>query len=286
MADEWKEEWKVLVEMTHSEQGIWFLNGFWDEVEADKEDIWNMVHTMIEIECGAPKLYGRKKWEGKEGCELDQFQAHQFLEKYGETLTVKELSAKLKKIDIDNNKKMCLTEYLTFKYSKDGPSVVNSPQGGGDPEEFKRGREAFNTARAAFSKSNAAKEEADEALQIVEAEEKAYNDKIQKLENKIADGNAKKLSAVKLGTYKNELEQLKCQDPLPLSKARLTSKATLKKLKKANKTAKKELEKAEKIFDKLKKNGGAALGAIWWMERTLEETQKFSPKKKKKKTPT
>jgi len=279
---DWKEEWKELVNMTHTEQGIWFLNGFWDEVEEDKEDIWNMVHTMIEIECGEPKLYGRKKWEGKEGCELDQFQAHQFLEKFGETLTVKELSAQLNKIDIDNNKKMCMTEYLTFKYQKDGPSVVMSPQGGGDPEEFKRGKQAFKAAQEAHAKAMTLNEEAKEALAALEAEEKTLQDEITKLENKI-EKPTKKLSAVKLGTLKSQLAQLKDQDPLPLQKAKLTANAAAKKSKKAAKASGKRFDEAKAIFDKLKLNGGAALGAIWWMERTLDETEKFSPKKKKKK---
>lgn len=50
--------------------------------------------------------------------ELDEFQAHRFLEVRGETKTVKDLRDELKEIDLDSNNKMCLLEYLMFKYKK------------------------------------------------------------------------------------------------------------------------------------------------------------------------
>jgi len=271
----WKDDWKTLVAMTHTEQAIWFLNGFWNDVEKDKELIWEYAHTFIEIECGKPKLYGSKKWEEKEGNDLDQFKSHQFLEKIGETLTVKALQDFLKKIDIDSNRKMCMTEYLIHKYKKKGEEVVNSPQGGGDPEEFKKARSQFNAAKSAFQAANAAKIEVEEAVAALEKEEKEYNDQIKKFEVK---SNDNRLSAMKRARAKNELETLKCKDPLPLTKAKLTSKAALKKCKKAEKQAKVSFEEAKKTFDELKKKGGAALGAIWWMERELIETQKYKPK--------
>merc|ERR1712038_389777 len=253
----WEKEWAELVKTTHTEQAIWFLNGFWDDVEADKEQIWDMVHLMIEIECGSPKLYGKKKWEEKEGNDLDQFQSHRFLEKFGETLTVKELSAVLKKIDIDTNKRMCMTEYLVYKYKKDGPSVVNSPQGGGDPEEFEAAKKQFNEAQDQLRQAIKLQEELEAAMKALEAEEKSFNDKVAKLEKKVEN---KRLSATKIGIARSELEQLKSQDPLPLRKAKLTTKAATK---------------------KAKKQGGVAKGAIWWMERELEELQKFAPRRKK-----
>jgi len=251
-----------------------------DEIEHEKELIWNMVHIMIEIECGQPKLYGSKAWEEKEGNDLNQFDAHRFFEKNNETLTVKELTSILKKIDIDNNNRMCLTEYLIYKYNKSGDAVVNSPQGGGDPNQLLAAKKQYDEAVHALQLSTQAKEEANESVKSLEAEEKKYNDKLKKFEEKIND---KKLSQMKINRAKSELAQLKCEDPMPLRKAKLTSKAALKKSKKAKKLAQKELESAKEIFDQLKKGGGAAFGAIWWMERTLEETNKYAPSKGKKK---
>lgn len=274
------QQWKTLTGSTHTEQGIWFLNGFWDEAGAQAEDIWTYVHLMIEIECGKPKLYGSKKWEEPEGNDLDQFQSHRFMEKIDETVTVKELRARLKKIDIDNNNKLCLTEYLIYKYSKDAASVCNSPQGGGDPDEFLAAQEMFNKALAASQAANQAQTEANAAVQALEQEEMTYNNKIKKQEDRINDSS---LSQTKRMSATNKLAQLKAEDPLPLRKAKITSKAALKKCKKAAKEAKKVKDTAKEAFDEMKKKGGAALGAIWWMERELEETEKFSPKKRKKK---
>merc|ERR1712080_71913 len=169
-------------------------------------------------------------------------------------------------------------EYLIYKYDKDGESVVNSPQGGGDPEEFKAAQNEFNKARASLQQANACQMEVFEAVQTLEEEEKKHNDLIKKWEKKSTD---RKLSAMKQAAAKNELAQLKDKDPLPLTKAKLTQKAALKKSKKATKQAKNEFKAAKTLFDELKKKGGAAMGAIWWMERQLEETQKFTPKRKK-----
>ena len=42
--------------------------------------------------------------KGKEGCDLDQFNAHRFLESAGSTLTALQLQASLREIDADSNK--------------------------------------------------------------------------------------------------------------------------------------------------------------------------------------
>ncbi len=37
---------------------------------------------------------------------------------------------------------------------------------------------------------------------------------------------------------------------------------------------------AQAFLEEVKKKGGVAHGAIWWMERELKEAQKYMPKKK------
>ncbi len=59
---------------------------------------------MQETETGQKKLYGKRKVEVKEGCDLDEHKAHVFLERLGETLTVTALRKRLKELDIDMNK--------------------------------------------------------------------------------------------------------------------------------------------------------------------------------------
>jgi hypothetical protein len=69
--------------------------------------------------------------KGKDGNELDELQAHRFLESFGETLSVAEMRNALREIDLDFNKKVALIEYLVFKYKKDVNvnKLVNATQG-------------------------------------------------------------------------------------------------------------------------------------------------------------
>lgn len=47
--------------------------------------------------------------------ELDELQAHMFLEARGETKTVKDMREELREIDIDNNNYVAFIEYLMFR---------------------------------------------------------------------------------------------------------------------------------------------------------------------------
>lgn len=49
---------KKLQKQTHTQQAIWFLNGFWDTMEPEAEKIWEMTHQFWEIQYGKPKYYG------------------------------------------------------------------------------------------------------------------------------------------------------------------------------------------------------------------------------------
>lgn len=266
LTDEQLEGWNRLVGKTHTKQAIWWLNGFWRDLEPEAEKIWEMVHIMIEIECGKAKKYGKLKWEEKEGNDLDQFQAHRFLEKVGETLTVKELSAKIGVLDVDRNKRLCLSEYFIDKYKKKLVSVIDAPQGGQAAQEaleratkkvddavakMEQAQEAAAAAAAALVEAKEAESEATqakdllkEAVDAVEAQEAERNAKLEKLKEKIENKDGR-LSQMKVNTAKNELAQLEADDPLPLRKAKLTQKAALKKSKKALKVSKKAAEAAE-----------------------------------------
>lgn len=109
-----------LTHMKFAEQAKWYLNGFWkDGAEQEAEMIWKYTQKFIELD-------DKKK---AEGCELDEFQAHKFLESLGETLTVVALREKLRKIDLDCDGKVALLEYLTFRYNKTVKEIINAPQG-------------------------------------------------------------------------------------------------------------------------------------------------------------
>ena len=112
---------KALSAKPYKEQAVWFMNGYWNEFfQADKkarESLWNWTHLFIELD---PKK--------KKGCELNEFDAHRFLERIGETLTVKYMREFLRSVDIDFNKMVSLTEYLVSKKKVKWKELIHKPQ--------------------------------------------------------------------------------------------------------------------------------------------------------------
>jgi len=275
-----KTQFLELTRMKYVDQAKWYLNGFWSEgAQNESENIWKYTQKFIELD-------DRKAG----GNELDEFQAHKFLESLGETLTVMALRDKLRKIDLDANGKMALLEYLCFRFSKAVQQVINAPQGE-NAEEIKAAGEKLSKVQQELEQQRQAEEavrKAEESLKAavddLHKQEEAYQNQIKTLESKIADPNA---STVAKSKAKNELAQLKNEDPLPLRKAKITQEAALRKVEKERKAAEEQTRKLEEVFnqaqeylEKVKKSGGNPLGAIWWMERELKEAQKYLPKKK------
>jgi DNA repair exonuclease SbcCD ATPase subunit len=299
----WHEGFEQLTSLKHSEQAKWWLNGFWDQggkEEADK--IWDITHTFIELDVGFPILYGRRMREYTESADLDEMKSHVILEKLGETMTVMALRKRLQKLDIDNNKRMALSEYLLDKYGKNPADLVNSAQGDVDPDELAaaekflaeagaaldQAAEDAEKAAEALKKCQEAEEELKQAVAELEKQEEEYNGKIKKFEDMIADDS---LSAMKKARANNELAQLKAEDPLPLRKAKITQKAALRRVEKERKksalakeaadatkaAAEEKVKAAEQALADLKSKGGSGTpqGVIYWMEKTLAEKQKF-----------
>jgi len=145
-----------ITRMKYADQAKWYLNGFWKEgAEAETENVWKYTHKFAELD-------EKKK---KEGNELDEFQAHKFLEFLGETLTVIQLREKLRKIDVDNNGKMALLEYLAFKYGKTVQAVIDAPQGDNTEE-----------VNAAAEKLQAVQDALTELVQELEQQQQALSD--------------------------------------------------------------------------------------------------------------
>eukprot|EP00040_Diaphanoeca_grandis_P022465 m.120700 g.120700 ORF g.120700 m.120700 type:complete len:704 (-) comp28825_c0_seq1:138-2249(-) len=115
-----------LCELPYKDQAVWYMNGFWEEIAAklsDAEDIWVFFHHFVRLDLmqTPPK--------GEDGNELDQLMAAKFLEESLETLTAVERKTAMKEIDIDNNGKMALIEYLTYHFKKGVTEVIESNQG-------------------------------------------------------------------------------------------------------------------------------------------------------------
>jgi len=332
---ELKTQFFELTRMKYYQQAIWFLNGFWKEgAEPESENIWKFTQKFIELDS--------KK---KEGNELDEFWSHKFLESLGETLTVIKLREKLRQIDLDANGKMALLEYLCFKYDKSIPAVVSSPQGENTEEvekaqaELRAVQEALDSVLRKLEEQKRAKEEVSKKLQAQQKrlaeqkaaemevrkaeeeqsaavkdlrdQEEAYNTQIDVLTKKSESGD----SIVAKNKAKQELAQLKQENPLPLRRAKITAEAALRKVEKQRQfaeaatlqeheaaveleAAKKEVEEstrrlevavketetkmqeAQDFLEEVKKKGGISFGAIWWMERELVEAKKYLPKSK------
>jgi len=108
-------------------------------------------------------------------------------------------------------------------------------------------------------------------------------------------------STVQKSKAANEAAQLKAQDSLPLQKAKIDQGAAVRSAERArkeailalerSKQATKDAEAAEADAHKkmreaidylqdVQSRGGDAHGAIWWMQRELEEKRKYMPKSK------
>ena len=81
---------------------------FGNNAEA-REKVWEYARLIAKLDLK----------NGKDGNELDEFQAHVFLEKTGRVMTVKKMRAILKEVDVDFNKKVSLTEFFIFHYTLD-----------------------------------------------------------------------------------------------------------------------------------------------------------------------
>jgi chromosome segregation ATPase len=197
-------EFEGIAAKTHSEQAIWWLNGFWEQgAKEEAENIWDFVERFKEIEYGGKVI--ERKGKGKdlvasyqEGSSLDEFKAHKFLESLGQVLTVIELRKRLAEIDVDKNNRMSLVEYLCFSRNKTPQQLVDAPQGGNE-KELKEAQEKFAHVQAslndvqtrltqqkqALEEAKATKEAADKALK--EAEETLAAQKKAEAEVKAAE---------------------------------------------------------------------------------------------------
>jgi len=115
------------------------------------------------------------------------------------------------------------------------------------------------------------------------------------LERKSNEGGA-----VSRNKAKNELEQLKAEDPLPLRRAKLNQEAAVRKCEKARKQAEasraaqeeaqRQVEAAVRESEKRRdealaylekvKASGAGAGQVWWLKRGMYEKQKSLPQAK------
>jgi len=275
----YKDLWNEVTGKTYAQQAQWFLNAYWDELgPSEGENIWKYVQTFQKIDK-----------RGKTGNDLDEFEAHKFLESLGETLTVIALRERLRTIDVDNNNRMALMEYLIFKYSKPVVKTITAPQSD-NKKELDEAQEMVNNAQLALvdmetklQEQKKAEAENKAALDELHKQEEDYKNRIAALERATQEG-----TVVQKNKAANELAQLKGEDPLPLRKAKISQESTVRKAEKARKAleeatalAQKRFDDAQKYLDEVKaKGGGSAQGSLWWIQREITEAKKYLPKSK------
>jgi chromosome segregation ATPase len=103
-------------------------------------------------------------------------------------------------------------------------------------------RKAAEAAKTAAEAAWFADQENKKALEELQAQEKAFQDKKKELEKTKEDTS---LGTVKRNQAANQLAQLLAEDPLPLRKAKITQSATVKKSEKASQAAAEAKAKAE-----------------------------------------
>lgn len=260
---------RELATFPYKNQAIWFLNGFWHKFEDQAELIWKYVLKFAELDLQ----------NGANGCELDELNAHRFLEFFQETQTVREMRDSLRSTGAigDKVRHVPLIHHLIYRYKVDFHELVHASQGDNKAEieeaqrklnavqealkqSEQRAKEAADAlaeakaqeqnaikreaeGREAAAAAAAAKAELEVALAELHAQENAYNNKTEELTRK---GEDQSVGVVTRNKAKAELAQHLAEDPLPLRRAKISTEAAVKKAERTRVEAENAAEAAAK----------------------------------------
>jgi len=258
---------KELCCKTHKEQAIWFLNAFWNKASMEKEaeNIWKYAHKFSELDL--------QKHET--GNTLDELNAHRFLEAFREPMTVVEMRDSLRSTGAippqGRPKDFPITHFMLARFKVDWHALVNASQGD-NAEEMARCQRLLKEIQDSIPELQKTEAEAKAASAEQKKQQKIYDDKTADLQAKTTQGGA-----VQQNKAKAELSQHLAQDPLPLSRAKITAEAAAKRAEKAVANAKAKVEEIERQLKELALKAGSAAGALFWINRELHEAKQFMP---------
>lgn len=249
-----------LCTLKYEHQAKWFINAYWNVAplnlgknKDELEKIYTFAQNMMEMD-----------EDKRDGCDLEQFKAHQFLEKNDKALTWVKFGQVVKeyKLPSDAAKRVALTEFLLVHYKIKGYKyLVNAVQNVNDEvqkrlDEMKAKMDDLQDKAEAAA---AAKKEADEAhdeQKKAHAEVRRILDEIKKHQSGLEAAAAKlqaiidddSMSQVKRMKAKHELmdlkngsrakrKGLKDKDPDWLRTAKIKQKAAVRREKAATKVA-------------------------------------------------
>jgi len=154
-----QKKFKEVASLPTDEQTKFFLKAFAADFIGSFQSVLDLAGEFLRF---APS---------SDASDLDEFQAHRFLEKKNETLTVVELRSFLNELDIDKNKRLAFIEYLLYKHKKTLVQLFTPPPGGPSPAALAALDEAITTYQLVVNKKNAFEKRREELLKII-AEEK------------------------------------------------------------------------------------------------------------------
>jgi len=157
--DQLMKKFKEITALSTDEQTKFFLKRFAADFIGSFQSILDLAGEFLRY---APS---------QDAPDLDEFQAHRFLEKKNETLTVVELRSYLKELDLDKNNKLAFIEYLLYKNKKTLVELFTPPPGGPSPAALAALDEAITTYQNVVNKKNTFEKRREELLKII-AEEK------------------------------------------------------------------------------------------------------------------
>jgi len=190
------------------EQAHAFLHAFVVEFQGKFEDILNFAFEF-------------KKFLKTGENDLDELQAHVYLEKRGQTMTVKDFRQAIMDIDLDQNHRVAFIEFALFQFKKTLKDLFAPPKN--IPPELL-----------------AALDDAIKQYEAVLAKKAAKEAKIAQLEATIALGGVKGKAA------QNELAQMLAADKLEENRAEISSAYNKRKAEGALSDEKALSERAEK----------------------------------------
>merc|ERR1711974_144109 len=160
-----------LCKKTYRDQAVWFLNAFWDTKESEAERLWDYVQKLNELDLEFHE----------EGSALDEMKAHVFLEKFDETLTVREMRAKLRSTgaigETERPKVVPLTHFLLYKYNVDWHQLVDETRQGSNKEEMAKAEQMLEEVARAVKESESKASAARKALAEAQSAENAAKER-------------------------------------------------------------------------------------------------------------
>jgi len=195
ISDKDKKEWDEIVARPVDGQADAFLKAFIEEFQGKVEVVLDIAEKF------------KKFLLRKDDVDLAENEAHYFLEKLGEPVTVKTLRDFLKDIDLDNNRRLSFLEYALYKFPHSATEFfvgLRTVRPGGS--------EALDRAIAAYRA--VLKQKADR------------ESKMEDLRKEAAKGG------VKGKTAQATLNQMEQEDQLAMNKAEITAAATKRKAEK------------------------------------------------------